>query len=217
MKAVIQSDFYCSKASTVFYMIFMLTFAVLVCVGMPPLLTLFPFALFNFSIFQRTQISENCGWEKYLTASGMSRKAQVSARFSESAAVNLGTAAVFTVAMAINTLFVKKDNILSPAQIFMFVALDIFVGAVYSLLVAVYYIISDPKTRGAAYIIALLAIMFLPQLALHSKSDEAAQLPLMDLSAKSAVLCGAALLAAAAAVYAGLYAAAAARFERKEM
>lgn len=217
MKAVIQSDFYCSKASTVFYMIFMLTFAVLACVGMPPLLTLFPFAMFNFPIFQRVQVAESCGWEKYLIASGMSRKAQVSARFSESAAVNLGTAAVFTVAMAINTIFVKKDNILSPAQIFMFVALDIFVGAVYSLLVAVYYIISDPKTRGAAYIIALLAIMFLPQLALHSKSDEAAQLPLMDLSAKSAVLCGAALLVAAAAVYAGLYAAAAARFERKEM
>ena len=217
MKAVIQSDFYCSKVFTVFYIIFTLFFAAFSCVGMPPLLTLFPFALFNFSIFQRTQISENCGWEKYLIASGMSRKAQVSARFSESAAVNLCTAAVFAVAMAINTLFVKEDNILSPAQIFMFVSLDIFVGAVYSLLIAVYYIISDTKTRGAVYFIALLAIMFLPQLALHSKSDEAAQLPLMDLSAKSAVLCGAALFAASAAIYAALYAASVWRFEKKEV
>lgn len=51
---------------------------------------------------------------------------------------------------------------------------------------------------------------------LMPKVAHAAHIPLTDIGAKSAVLCGSALLAASAATYAALYAASAARFEKKE-
>lgn len=212
MKAVIQSDIYCSKVFIVFYLIFTLIFVALACVGLPPYLTLFPFAMFNFVLFQRTQVGENCGWEKYLDASGVSRKEQVAARFLESAAVNLCTAAVFAAAMTVNTLFVKEDNILSPAQIFMFVALEIFVGAVYSLLIAIHYTISDAKIRGSVYFIFFISTVFLPQIGF-----DIPQPPSTYFTENNTVLCGAALLGISAAIYVGLYKISVLRFRKKEM
>lgn len=215
MKAVILSDIYCSKILIAFYTVFVLISAGFACFGGPPFVTFYPFVIFNFAIFSRAQNSENCGWERYLDASGVARRAQVSARFVESAVINLSTAAVFAAAMAINALFVKEEVTLSAAEIFMFVALDFFIGAALSLLIAIYYIIADQKTRGWVYFLAIIAIVFLP-MQLMPKVAHAAHIPLTDIGAKSAVLCGSALLAASAATYAALYAASAARFEKKE-
>ena len=215
MKAVILSDICCSKILIAFYTVFVLIFAGFACVGGPPFVTFYPFVLFNFAIFSRAQLSES-GWEKYLDASGVRRKEQVSARFAESVVTDLGTAAVFAVAMTINALFFKEETTLSAAEIFMFTALDFFIGAALSLLIAVYYIIADQKTRGWVYFLAIIAIVFLP-MQLMPKVTHTAHVPLTDLNPKIALLCGAALLAASAAIYAALYAASVWRFGKKEV
>ncbi len=213
MKAVIQGDFYCSKGTLLLYAIFTLNFALSCFAGLPHLM-FFAFALTNMIIFKQLVGCESCGWEKYLVFSGIERKKQVDARFLESVALNLVTAAVYALMMAINTLFVKINAVLSAEQIFMFISLDILVGAAMSVLIGIYYVFGESKIRGAAYLIIilpmLLTMFFAAPIAMAVD-------PMLGLAEKNGAVLGAVFLASAVAVYAATYLASAAKFRKKEL
>lgn len=214
MKAVIQSDLYCAKWYLLFYAGFAMLFCALCCVGLPPHLTAFAFVLLNVIIFKQIVECESFGWERYLVFSGVKRQKMVSARFLESAAINLVTAAAYALAMAINTLFIKEDNILSAAEIFMYISLDILICAAMSVLLGIYYVSGDNKLRGTAEVVIIFAMLLM---VCSATTTNAVSTFLNELAKRHGALFGAVFSVLAAAVYVAFYAASLASFKKKEI
>lgn len=217
MKAVIKCDIYCSKMFLTVHIVFSLACAAFYCVGMPPFMGVYASALPNFLIFQKVVTGESCGWERYLDMSGIDRREQVAARFLESLALNLFTAVIYSSAMAINTLFVREENILSAAEIFMYVSLDVMICAVLSVLIAVYYVFPDKRVRHPIYFIAFFILMTLPMTVTSREELKFLNNIYSGFEVKNAVLYGAVFLVLTAALYAAFYLVSLARFRKKEI